>query len=665
MAFSGGIDSNLLLFFYKKFLKSKIHLIYIKHNNSLVNKKICKEISYINKTKIIIKNIKVKNKKIKELGIEAAFRYYRYKKLFKTLKKKQIKYLILGHNNNDLIETFFINLFRGSGLYGLASMKQIQNINQIVVIRPFLKLNRNMLVKKILKNKKILLYQDRSNNNLKIFRNCIRKLLLNFYKINNFEKSINNYIKNAKYSLKIIKSVALKDIQKTLLNINKINKLKIVRRTNLIIYFLRKNKFFLYNKNFIKEILKQIKNKKILVKKRGNIITTKNKKLVLKKMNIIVQKYGGTSLGNKKKINNISKKICKFLKKNTKIIVVVSAMAGYTNKLSNYLKNQNKFSDIILFTGEYISLGILCNYLKKKKKQVDYLTSWQIPIITNRCFSRAKILKIYTKKIYKYFLKYDVIIIPGFQGITKNGEITTIGRGGSDNTAIELAYYLNAKICYIYTDVNGICNKDPKLFKNAKIIKKINEHELIEISSLGAKVFQLDSVINCVKKRVNTVILSSFSKFKTIKKEKKKGTRVIFNNKMNNFSIVFNKVNMLSFVLKKNYSISIIKNITKKNINIDNLCFFNYKKKFFLSFSVERTNRVKINYKYRQKKMIKLSIVGIGLKNYSNNFVKIIALLKNNYIKYYCFTTSEIKISFLIEKKYKQKILKTFDNFKI
>ncbi|MGX7582478.1 tRNA lysidine(34) synthetase TilS [Candidatus Vidania fulgoroideorum] len=657
ISYSGGIDSNILMYFYKKYLGHKIILIYIEHNLNNNYKKL-NLISKLNKLQLIYAKINIKKKHIKKMGMEAAYRYYRYKKLIKIMKKKKIKILLLGHNNDDLIETFFINLIRGSGIYGTFSINNIIKEENKILIRPFLNFNRNFLINEVLKNKKFLLIHDKTNNNLFILRNYIRTITKKLSNIKNYRKSINKFINNIQEFSIILKKIAKKDIIKTSLNIDKINKLNYLRIKNLLIHYLRK-KMLIPSSNWLHELVNQIKNKKILISKNKNFILSIKNKIKYKKMKILVHKYGGTSLGSFKRIKKVSKRISKFVKKKYKLIIVVSAMSGCTNNLQNICEN-GKFSDIILFTGEYISLGILCNILKNKKIKVNYLTSWQIPIITNSDFSFAKIKKINTLKFYNYFIKYDVIVVPGFQGINNNGEVTTIGRGGSDNTAINIAKNMKCN-CYIYTDVKGIYNKDPNIFKNCKIIKKVLDKEILEVSSLGAKVFQLDSVVNCVKNRVKTKILSSFNKFINIKNEKKNGTDIVFSN-MKNFSIVLTCENMLTFKTKKNVTTKIIKKFNNNNILIDNLCFLKIKKYYYLSFSINKKLKFNIKYNFVLKKnMMKISLVGIGIKNYSNNFLNIINKLDKKKINYYCFTTSEIKISFLFNKKYKKKIINMFN----
>ncbi|WP_458659138.1 tRNA lysidine(34) synthetase TilS [Candidatus Vidania fulgoroideorum] len=682
IAFSGGIDSNILLSIYKKIIKKKILLIHINHNisnNSKIIERICSEIAKVNKTKILIKQIKIKKKKIKRYGLEAAARYYRYKKITEILKKRNIKYIIFGHTNDDLIETFFINLIRGTSVCGILSLKKVTKLNNIIFIRPLLNYNRNLILKKL--NLKLIIAYDISNNCLKIKRNFIRiiinKLLLK--KFNFFNLSINKFIKNINLISKFIKRLTNIDYKKTNMKLSKVLLLSDFRISNLLKYYFARKKFLIPSKNWIKEFIKQIKNsKKVLIKKKNFFFFIYKKKILIKKMNILVHKYGGTSLGKINRIKKVSEKIKKFVNNNYKLLVVVSAMSKYTDNLIKKYKKTNKninskFYDIIVSTGELVSLGLLCSCLQKINVRVNYLTSWQIPILTNGNYSNASILKINFEKILKNFVKNDVIVVPGFQGINEIGEITTLGRGGSDNTAIEFAYYLNAKKCFIYTDVKGIYNKDPKLSNNIKIIKKINSKEILEMSSLGSKVMQLNSMVNCINKKIKTSVLSSFEKFKSIKSENKKGTLIVhynFMNKKNITSIVTSEEIMCTFLFnKKKKIIKLINYFNSNNLPIDNICFNYYKKTNFLSFSINKSysKYIKIlkqiyskNIKIKNR-MCKLTLIGIGIKNYSNNFVKILYSLKNN-LHFYCFTTSEMKISFLFKENKKERILKIIEN---
>ena len=207
-------------------------------------------------------------------------------------------------------------------------------------------------------------------------------------------------------------------------------------------------------------------------------------------MNLIVMKFGGTSVGNIDKINNVAKIVEKESKSN-KIIVVLSAMEGVTNQLQNYLESIDSESspenDLVLTSGEQVSVGLLSAILKKKGIRSIPLLGWQIPIITDEYYEKAKILNIDKTTIDLHFKKVDVIVLAGFQGINTKGYITSLGRGGSDTTAVAIAASTNAERCDIYTDVEGIYTTDPRLENSARKIKEINFNEMLEMASLGAK----------------------------------------------------------------------------------------------------------------------------------------------------------------------------------
>ncbi|MGX7589561.1 tRNA lysidine(34) synthetase TilS [Candidatus Vidania fulgoroideorum] len=608
LSYSGGIDSNILMFLLKKF-KKKIILIHINHNliGSKRIEKICKINSIILKSKIIIKKVFPRKKKIKSNGIEKELRDLRIDKIVKTLKNENIKIIFIAHNNNDYIETFFINLFRGCGKNGLYSMKIIKKIKKIIFIRPLLNFNRNYLIKKT--NKKIIIANDIMNNNENILRIFIRNNIIIKNKFLNTLKSVNKFISNLK---------------KKNLNIN----LKI-------------------NKNILKKLKNSSKKNFFLIKKKKYFSVCK-KKIIKNEMNLLIHKYGGSSLKNFKKIKKISLKIKKIILEGYKIVVIVSAPGKTTDKIkkifSKNFKENDKYYDICIGLGEYLSVALLCSFLKKNNVNCNYLTSWQIPIITNNNFSYSKILKIKTQKIINYLKFYDVIVIPGFQGITNKGEVTTIGRGGSDNLAIEISKYLNCK-CFMYKDVKGIYSSDPKIFKNSKLLNKVKGEELLESISIGSKILQIDSVINIIKNNLNIKILSSFEKYINMKKEKKKGSVI----KKRFFYSFFDCKKVFFYFLKN--KVNIISLIKKKKIIIDNINIIK-KKNYYIQFSSEK--KIK-NLKF--KRCLKFSIIKLGVKEYSRNFYEIIEMLERCKIKYFCMSVSEIRISFLSSKKYKKKII--------
>ena len=197
---------------------------------------------------------------------------------------------------------------------------------------------------------------------------------------------------------------------------------------------------------------------------------------MLKSMNIIVMKFGGTSVANVSRIKEVAKKVSKS-SKNNKIVVVLSAMSGVTNTLQSYVNeidpSPSKEIDLIMTSGEQVTIGLLSMVLNKQGVKSIPLLGWQIPIITDENYEKSRILNINNKNIYNYFKEYDVIVLAGFQGVSINGNITALGRGGSDTTAVAIASSLNAERCEIYTDVEGVYITDPNLEPSAKKIDKL------------------------------------------------------------------------------------------------------------------------------------------------------------------------------------------------
>ena len=238
-------------------------------------------------------------------------------------------------------------------------------------------------------------------------------------------------------------------------------------------------------------------------------------------------KFGGTSVGSIDKINNVANIVEKQLI-DKKIIVVLSAMSGVTNKMQEYIdeieSNEIIENDLILTSGEAVSVGLLSAILKKRNIKSIPLLGWQIPIITDSNHQKAKILNIDKVRIDKYLNDYDVLVVAGFQGIDIDGKITSLGRGGSDTTAVAVAAAVNADRCDIYTDVDGVYSTDPNLEPKAKKINKLAFEEMLEMSSTGAKVLHTRSVELAMKNNLTLQVLSSITK--------QSGTLVVDENKL-------------------------------------------------------------------------------------------------------------------------------------
>ncbi len=380
-------------------------------------------------------------------------------------------------------------------------------------------------------------------------------------------------------------------------------------------------------------------------------------------------KFGGTSVANTEKLKNIANIVSKEVK-NNKVIVILSAMAGETNRLQSYLDDfgcqNSRESDLVLTSGEQVTIGLLSAALKNSNVKSIPLLGWQVPIITDSNHENAKILNISNIRINKYFESNDVIVLAGFQGINIDGEITSLGRGGSDTTAVAIASSVNAERCDIYTDVDGVYTTDPNIDKNAKKISKVSYEEMLEMSSTGAKVLHTRSVELAMKNNLTLQVLSSLSK--------DNGTFIVDDKELIEKEIVSGisyskneaKVTISGIPDKPGISAKIFSLMTENNINVDmivqnisqdgisaNITFTINQKDFTLTNSVLKLNN---NLEYKSvsldKNVAKISVVGMGMMSQSGVAEKMFKTLAKNQINILAISTSEIKISVLIDEKH-------------
>ena len=387
-------------------------------------------------------------------------------------------------------------------------------------------------------------------------------------------------------------------------------------------------------------------------------------------MKTIVMKFGGTSVASNDKLKNIAEIVIKELK-NHKIIVILSAMAGETNKLQSYLdefgsKNSIE-SDLVLTSGEQVTIGLLSAALKNKGIKSIPLLGWQVPIITDDNYEKAKILKIDKKRIEKYFEENDVIVIAGFQGVNIKGKITSLGRGGSDTTAVAIASSIGAKRCDIYTDVDGVFTTDPNIEKNAKKISKLSYEEMLEMSSTGAKVLHTRSVELAMKNNLTLQVLSSLTK--------NEGTFIVDEEELIEKEIVSGvsyskneaKVTISGILDKPGISAKIFGLMTENNINVDmivqnisqdgisaNITFTINQKDHDLTKTVIENSKKILEYKslLLDKNVAKISVIGMGMMSQTGVAEKMFKTLAKNAINILAISTSEIKISVLIDEKH-------------
>ena len=387
-------------------------------------------------------------------------------------------------------------------------------------------------------------------------------------------------------------------------------------------------------------------------------------------MNIVVMKFGGTSVAGTEKINNIAK-IVKSGLKNNKLIVVLSAMAGETNKLQSYLdefKAQNSVeSDLVLTSGEQVTIGLLSAALNNIGVRSIPLLGWQVPILTDENHEKAKILQIDKKRIKEYFADYDVIVLAGFQGVNLSGRITSLGRGGSDTTAVAIASAVDAERCDIYTDVDGVFTTDPNIEPNAKKIPKLSYEEMLEMASTGAKVLHTRSVELAMKNNLTLQVLSSLTK--------KNGTFIVDEKELIEKEIVSGvsysrneaKVTISGIPDKPGISAKIFGLMTENNINVDmivqnisqdgvsaNITFTINQKDHDLTKSVIEKSKNTLNYKslLLDKRVAKVSVIGMGMMSQAGVAEKMFKTLAKNTINILAISTSEIKISVLIDEKH-------------
>ena len=387
-------------------------------------------------------------------------------------------------------------------------------------------------------------------------------------------------------------------------------------------------------------------------------------------MKIVVLKFGGTSVGTIERIKKVSEIVKNYVKKRYSVIVVCSAMSGSTNELIKKSKKiSNNFSaaeyDVLVSSGEQVSCSLIAGRLVHLGMKSRSWTAWQIPILTENMHKFSRINQINKSKLLNYLKSGGVPIITGFQGINQYERITTIGRGGSDSTAIMLAKFFKADKCIIFTDVEGIFTTDPNKLKSAKKIKVISYEEMLEMASLGAKVMQPESIQDARLNRINIEVKSSF--------KRKSGTLItkrknIINNKIiTGISSTQNdsKVTLVGVKDKPGIAASIFKPLSKNAINVDmvvqNISANGRETDLTFTIKNEDLNKTKkivnenkdINFKKLifDKNVSKISIIGVGMVTTPGVTFRMFQALANQKINIQVISTSEIKISVLVDKK--------------
>ena len=395
-------------------------------------------------------------------------------------------------------------------------------------------------------------------------------------------------------------------------------------------------------------------------------------------MTKIVIKFGGTSMGNPERIIAAANIVKKKIGKGNKIIVVVSAMSGKTNEL---IKQSEKISkkfnkrelDVLLASGEQVTSALLAGALSKLNVKAKSFMSWQIPILTDGIQNNSRIINMNIEKINQFLSNKGVAIIPGFQGVSKNGDITTIGRGGSDATAVAIAKFFKTDSCEIYTDVEGVFSTDPKNFPKAKKISKISYEEMLEMSSLGANVMQSSAVQTAMIYDIPLHVRSTFTN--------KEGTKIFGSENIDYSKTITGvtyskddaKITLLGVQDKPGIAADIFEPLGKSSINVD-MVIQNISpdgKETDLTFTIKRNDLSKAikligsnkkNVKFKSissdKKVSKVSIIGAGMITTPGVTYKMFRALAQEKINILAISTSEIKISVIVKESSTTKAVK-------
>ena len=389
-------------------------------------------------------------------------------------------------------------------------------------------------------------------------------------------------------------------------------------------------------------------------------------------MAIVVQKYGGTSVGSIDKIRYVAQKVARRYKDGDKLAVVVSAMADQTDRLIELAKEMTprpdpRELDVLVSTGEQISVALLAMALKDIGVPARSLLAHQVMIKTDDTFHKARIVDIEVQSIQKVLDAGEVGVVAGFQGVTEENEITTLGRGGSDTSAVALAAVLNAELCEIYTDVDGVYTTDPRLYDKARRLDRISYDEMLEMASLGANVLQTRSVELAKKYDVPVLVRSTF--------EDSKGTMVTREDRDMESVVVSGiaydkdqaKITLLGIPDRPGVAASIFNVLAQENINIDmiiqnvsadgklaDISFTVSLNDFDNAMRIVKAKGDELNARdvLGDTTIAKLSIVGVGMRSHAGVAAKMFNTLSREGINIMMISTSEIKISCIINEKY-------------
>lgn len=400
-------------------------------------------------------------------------------------------------------------------------------------------------------------------------------------------------------------------------------------------------------------------------------------------MAVLVLKFGGTSVANPERIQNAARKVKAEIDKGHKVVVVVSAMSGVTNQLVEYCRSiapayDPSEYDVVVASGEQVTSGLMALALQQLHVKASSFQGWQVPITTSSKHEKARIDTVDSKRIEECFAQGLTPVLPGFQGVTKGGRITTLGRGGSDTSAVAVAAALKAARCDIYTDVDGVYTTDPRLVTKARKIPRVTYEEMLELASLGAKVLQTRSVELAMNYKVPVQVLSSFD---AAVGSDLPGTLLVDEGDMMEKQLVTGlahsrdeaKVTLVEVADRPGVSAAIFGPLAEANINVDMIVQSSTRdgKATDVTFTVPRSdlvrtldamnaNKEKIGYQKAMSSsdVAKISVVGVGMRSHAGVAQTMFKTLYEKGINIQVISTSEIKISVLIEEAYTELALR-------
>jgi aspartate kinase len=388
-------------------------------------------------------------------------------------------------------------------------------------------------------------------------------------------------------------------------------------------------------------------------------------------MALIVQKFGGTSVGNMDRIRNVAKRVARTFSEGNEVVVVLSAMSGETNRLVGLCHEASEFPigreyDLVISTGEQVTIGLLAIVLKEMGYNARSFLGHQVPIVTDSQFASARIESIDSHRMKEELAKGTILVVAGFQGVDSHGSITTLGRGGSDTTAVAIAAALKADLCEIYTDVEGVYTTDPNICAEARKLDRVSYDEMLEMASLGAKVLQTRSVEFAKKYEVPVMVRSSFNDAAgtLVCKEDEEMEKVVVS------GITYNKneakISVLRVPDRPGIAAKLFRPLTEAGINVDmivqnisqdahtDLTFTVSKEDFKRGMKIvqETAGQIEAKDVVGDPNIAKISIVGAGMRSHAGVASKMFDVMAREGINIQMISTSEIKVSCVVDVKY-------------